>query len=206
MLRWKVSWKRLNYDSHLVLGLYAAIPLTVMAVSGLFWSYRGPFVATTYRVLDGTSPPSPEKRSEKSEDGATNYDLPYQTVRDYFEGRHPEPGKLRINFPRVGEATFAVVKHREAGLGALPVRDEVHFRTGDGVVEKEELFENKSRAEKTLSLIKVIHTGEFYGSFSLIVYIVCSLIGALLPISGTIMWWYRTKGRPFARGPKETRR
>ena len=197
LLRWNVGWKRFNYDSHLVLGLYSAIPLTIMAISGLFWSYRDPFVATVYRVLDGSAPPVRERKAEKGEDSPTNFNLPYQAVREYFDSRYPEPGVLRISFPKEGEATFSVVKQRQAGFGVLPIRDEVQFRVADGTVAREELFQDKSRAEKVLSLIKAIHTGEVYGAFSISLYILCSLIGAILPISGTIMWWNRTKGRFF---------
>ena len=196
-----VSWKRFNYDSHLVLGLYAALPLLVMALSGLFWSYRTAFVATTYMILDGTSPEQKQKEKAPTakSDAGPNYSLPYERVQEWMSQRFPDPGTLTVYFPREGEATFRVVKRREAWIQNLPAVDEVFFRTESGEVEAEELFANRTRAQKVLALIKAIHIGEIYGPFSLVLYIVCAAIGAILPISGIIMWWNRWGKRAFRR-------
>lgn len=197
-----VGWKRLNYDTHLILGLYASIPLFVMGFTGLFWSYRTPFVTTVYRVLDGTSPPAPQERKEEGQQRLTVYDLPYETVRAYFAERFPEPGTLTIYFPKDGDKTFRATKRRDAGFGRLPVTDEVFFSVQDGDVKEEKFFSEKSRAQKFLSLVKAIHLGEFYGLFSTIIYLLCTAIGTTIPISGTIMWWNRIKWR-FRRGSRK---
>lgn len=195
LLKRGVSWKRLNYDTHLVLGLYASLPLFLMGVTGLFWSYRGPFVAIVYRVLDGAPAPARQERKEPKDEAALNYRLPYTEAREYFSSRFPEPGHLTIYFPREGEETFRVVKTRQASLGVLPVRDEARFSVNDGQVMEELWYDNKTRAEKFLSLIKAIHLGEFYGFASILLYLICTAIGTSLPISGTIMWWNRMRGR-----------
>lgn len=204
LLRRGVSFKRLNYDTHLVLGLYASVPLFVMGLTGLFWSYRTPFVATAYRLLDGSPPPIRERRDRSGEKSGFNYELPYEAVTQYFQENFPQAGELTIYFPREGEAAFRAVKSREAGLGALPVRDEASFQVGSGEVIEQNLYENKSRAQRLLSLVKAIHVGEFNGVFSMILYLVCTLIGTTLPLSGTIMWWNRIKWRFFNLKAKTT--
>lgn len=201
LLKRGVKWKRLNYDTHLVLGIYAALPLLVMALSGLFWSYRTPFVNATYRIFDGTSAPEKSKRSDSpSEEKPFIYDLPFSQAIEHMTSTFPENGHLRIDFPKEDESTFRVTKYRDASLGVLPIRDEVHFDITTGEPTQTILFRDKTRAERVLSLIKPIHTGEVNGTVSVLLYALCCLIGTSLPISGTIMWWNRTKkGRRFSR-------
>jgi len=43
------------------------------------------------------------------------------------------------------------------------------------------------------SLIKPIHTGQIFGTFSKIIYFIACLIATSLPITGTIIWLNKLK-------------
>ena len=196
-----VNWKRWNYDLHLILGVYALIPLFVMGASGLFWSYRTPFQQVAYTLLDGRSAPQQEQRARTAErDAPLVTDLPYEQTLRQLEKELSYSGSTTIYFPKADDEQFRVVKKREAGFWSVPARDEVQFDRETGDIVERKLFGDKTRAEKFLSLIKAIHIGEVLGNFSLVLYLLASLVGTTLPISGSIMWWNRIRAQ--RRGPR----
>lgn len=198
-----VGWKRAGYDAHLVLGIYALIPLTLMAATGLWWSYREPVKAVIYWTLDGTPPPAAEEKpkEKKGEQPPREAHLPYAELiaiaREEFPS--PHPGTLRIVLPRSGASTISLVKIREAGFWSPPIRDEVQVDRQTLEVVERYPFAAKTRAEKFISLIYDIHTGAVWGDLTLLVALLATLAGATLPLTGTLMWWNRMRGQRRAR-------
>lgn len=184
------SLKRTNYDLHVVLGIYCCLPLLVMAVTGLFWSYRDGFIKTTYRLLDGTPPIASQPRGGGGED-QLNYDLPYSELLAKVDEVWPYEGVLSISFPTQGEDSLTVTKSKIAGFGSFPVRDEMVLRVSDLEIIEHRPFKDKTRAQKFLTQIKGIHMGTFWGDSSLLFYVLMSLLGATFPITGTIIWGNR---------------
>lgn len=206
LLKRGVSWKRTNYDLHLVLGIYTLIPLFVMAFTGLFWSNRPLFTTVVYGVMEGTSAPERPGRGEKNRrrrgqqrEVSRNLDLPYQTILETLNSEFPEPGNLRIEFPVRGSERVRISHTRPAGFWSIPARNTLTFDTGTGQLVEKDLFADKGRADKFLSQVKAIHVGEVWGNFSLLIYILASFLGATLPLTGTIMWWNRVGRRWFKR-------
>jgi uncharacterized iron-regulated membrane protein len=198
LLKRNVSWKRLNFDLHVVLGFYALIPLVVMAISGLFWSYREPFVATTHLLLNGKPAPVQEKEPEGDKNAKPITALPYAQLLQQVHQRYPYTGIVQIRFPVKPEQPVSLTKTNQSHFWSIPSRDQLSLNAKTGQVVKEKPFASLSRAEKVLGLIKAIHIGTIFSGVSLWIYGLAAAIGTSLPITGTLYWWNRTrkKSRP----------
>jgi sulfite reductase alpha subunit-like flavoprotein len=60
-----------------------------------------------------------------------------------------------------------------------------------GELKQTKLFKDKSLDQKFVALSLPLHTGEIMGWYSLIVYFIVTIIGALLPVTGTLIWYRR---------------
>lgn len=185
------SIKRRLYDAHLNLGLYAAIPLILMVLTGLYWSYRDPYRAVLYRVFDGApqkvqaikkpEPVAPKKRPFQK-------DLPYQEILDTVRRELPQDGTIRIQIPRQGDPSLTASKIRTAGPLSFPIRDDLKLDPQTGKLLERRLFADKTRAEKVISLIYDLHSGAILGNLTFIVWLLACLSGASLPLTGALMW------------------
>lgn len=196
------GWKRTFYDAHLALGMYAMIPLTLMAVTGLWWSYREPTKAVIYWTLDGAVPEAPQKKKKeekKEEEIPPRTDLPYASLLETVEREFPYEGIVRLNLPDHDATDITILKTREPGFWRMPTRDEVTIDLASGRVLKRKLFADKTRAEQFTSLIYDIHTGYAWGDLTLVLYLVACVVGTSLPITGTVMWFNRMQGQRRSR-------
>ena len=99
-----------------------------------------------------------------------------------------------FGFPNLDSSTIEVEKIRVAGPFQFPTRDELVLDVKTGAVVSRKPFDSMSRAEKLLSQIYNLHTGAFLGDLTLILYLLATVVGTSLPITGTIMWWNRQRG------------
>ncbi len=197
--RKNVGWKRAAYDAHLVFGAYALLPLFLMSATGLYWSYREPYKAVVYALLDGAKAPESTPKKKKGEEPPKHTSLPYQKILDRVNAELPYPGEIRFGFPQVGSKTIEVEKIRVAGVFLLPTRDELVLDLETTEVVSHKPFESLSRARKLLSQIYNLHTGAIWGDLTLVLYLLATAVGTSLPITGTIMWWNRQRGQRKAR-------
>src|SRR6185295_7982824 len=65
-VRWSASWKRILFDLHHSLGVFAALILVVIATSGLFIHYRG-LNALMYKLDRTPAPPPPHQPASSAE-------------------------------------------------------------------------------------------------------------------------------------------
>jgi uncharacterized iron-regulated membrane protein len=194
----KVRWRRLNYDLHLVLGFYALIPLLVMAWSGLFWSYRQPFVYSVHRILNGEAPPVTQEKERSSGDRSTpsspQLTLPYAQLLALVQQQYNYVGDVTLQFP-IDSNQVMLSKTPRSHFWSMPVRDRLVADAQTATLIKAEPFENLSPAEKLLGLIKAIHVGTVFGGVSLWIYFFAALIGTSLPLTGALHWAQRTQKR-----------
>jgi hypothetical protein len=161
----------------------------------LYWSYREPYKAVVYRLLDNAPAPpvAPKKKSASGEEPSKNTALPYQRILDTVNTEYPYPGEVRLLFPHQGDRSLEVEKIRVAGLLQLPTKDVLVLDVASGEVVRRKPFASLSWAEKFLSQVYSLHTGALLGNVSLGLFLLATLVGTSLPISGTLMWWNRQK-------------
>ncbi|SDL27286.1 Uncharacterized iron-regulated membrane protein [Catalinimonas alkaloidigena] len=185
------NWKRINHDLHNTLGFYAFGLLLVMALTGLCWSfewYRDGLSNVLGAKVFGGRGGKPTQVAPHPEMTA----LPASAFLTLADEQLPYEGDTQLSLPNDPETAVTVRKHR-VGFFALAASDKLEFDPYTGEVLKQEIFADKPLNEQIAGLIRPLHTGEVYGTFSKILYFLACLIGTSLPVTGTIIWINKLK-------------
>lgn len=188
-------WKRRNYDLHRILGFYTAFPLLFIALLGLTWAFD--WYNTGFKKMMGVYKPKSNKEQKQVhiDTAAARF-----TMADYLktaEARLPYAGNWRIQLPGHDNPAVTLSKFH-SGFWAPATADKVQINPATGEIAKVEIFAEKKLGEQIALSVRPLHTGNIYGGFTKIIYLLISLIAASLPITGTFIWWNKrkkTKGR-----------
>jgi len=194
------NWKRINHDLHNTLGFYTFILITLMALTGLCFSFEW-FREGAGHVLGAKL--FDERRevklvSEYAGAKPLELDALVKSINRVF----PYQGNLRINMPKDSVSVVLVFKYQD-GFFTSPGNDRVAFDQYSGEELRIERFADKKFGEQIAALIYPLHVGEIFGTFSKIIYFIFCLIATSLPVTGTIIWInkLRKKGKKQD-GPK----
>lgn len=209
-VKWKGKFQRVNYDFHKVIGFYSMIFLAFITITGLYVTY--PWVKNALLMslgaesitAVGTSESNAAsdafdslmsdmlKRQDEKQDLATEKSASLADIVTSVKSLGDFPSAISIEFPGKENPRFMVKRtHSEHPL-SFTVDDELSFdRTGQ--LQHQTLFKDLSVDKQFAALAKPLHTGEIMGLGSIIFYFFISLIGAMLPISGILIWWNRAR-------------
>ena len=225
----KISWSKVKppklIDLHKVPGIYALLALLLIAIMGLYISY--PWVKSAVIVSFGGNPvlsKATEKQKEKikgelagsfsaslqkiiankNSPSGSDTGIYLQRIVNCTDSILPYKGIITITLPGKENSWVKVRKiNRENMLRAL-LPDELEFNKS-GKPGQKKLFAEKSPDQKLVAIALPLHTGEILGWPGLILYFIISLIGASLPVTGTLMWYKRKKAQiAFRKGMKST--
>jgi len=202
-IKTSANWKRINHDLHNSLGFYASLLLLVMALSGLCWSfewYRDGLGAVLGTKVFGSRGSSEEVVSTITEDA-----MPVSISEVVNKGNDvlPYAGDYSISYPEQPEGTISIRKYRPASFSGLTAYDLLLLDQYSGEVLFTDIYSERPFNEKISTMIKPIHTGEIFGTFSKILYFIASLIGTSLPITGVLIWINKLK-KTRKKGQKQT--
>lgn len=188
------NWKRNNHDLHNTLGFYAAIPLIVMGLTGLTWSFE--WYNDAFRKMCGTYKPkdAPKERPVEStfpENGMVKTLLIADFLRT-ADSILPYSGDYRIT-PAKGETGIVAVSKTRHGFFAPAAGDRLQLDQYSAAALKVDIFKEKKFGERISGSVKALHVGNVYGTFSKILYFICCLIATSLPVTGTIIWINKLK-------------
>lgn len=185
-LTFQGNWKRTNWELHNVLGFYAAPVLLIMAFTGLSWSFDW------YRTGLGNVLGTPVFNRGGGE--KTVVAVPADSTRTqtsvFFEKARKEwsgDADFRVSFGRSATDPVTITKFN-TGLFAFAGTDNMEFNPYTADVLAINRFSDKPFNEKITSLIKPLHTGEIYGTFSKILYFFVALLATSLPVTGIFIW------------------
>jgi len=187
-IKWKRSFKRVNYDLHNVLGFYASGVLLVSALSGLYFGFKE--VRTTVSFLSG-SKLTEGKKATPAEQPIIAETIPERYERMYRKATVQYPGadlttlsirkegniRLRLNYPSDWERK----------------RNTFFYNAENGQLIRSKLYKDFNRADIIEASNYDLHTGQLFGLFGKIVATIVSLIAASLPITGFIIWLKKGK-------------
>lgn len=183
--------KRMLYDLHNTLGFYSLIPLLIMCLTGLCWSfgwYRDGLSTVLNSKVFG------DRRIEAIEVLPEGKRKDLNSLIAIIDEKLPYEGA--IQFSLEGTATEALSVRKQPARG-LQYTDILQLNPYSGEIVFERLFAERSLGSKITSMIRILHTGEFYGLISKIIYFITCLLATTMPITGTWMWLnkLRTKKR-----------
>lgn len=197
-LKWKASFKRINYDLHNVLGFYASWVLILSLITGIFWGFE--IVRESLKSLTQENTQAYEQPKSKIIGDPTHTDpLPLMdSLMKNYRDRFPDK-YVNINLPHQEEEAIhvTIIHPRET------VRETDHYyhdRYRGQLLEGN--FEHGIHQQSSLyhtlhALVYDIHLGNVLGIPGRIIICIASLIAASLPITGFCIWWNKRKKKSF---------
>lgn len=184
-IKMDANWKRINHDLHNTLGFYTFLLITLMALTGLCFSFDWfrecvGFVFDAKPFAERKEAPVLSRYSTGSKVGldalvhATNTTFVYD-------------GQLRITMPKDSVATVHIQKTPEGFLTSAGY-DRMLFDQYSGAILQTERFADKRTGEQIVAVIYPMHVGEIFGTLTKIIYFIACLIATSLPVTGTIIW------------------
>ena len=209
-IKFNAKFQRVNYDFHKVVGFYSMLLLAFISVTGIYITY--PWVKSGLIVVLGGEPLSQINSENESQDSGAFADLMKDMLKRQDEKKQapeekmatleeivtkvqkefPAKASLTIEFPNAENPRFMVKRRHNENRLRFIVEDELSFDRS-GKLQTKEIFHDKPLNKQFTALAKPLHTGEIMGLSSIIVYFIVTLIGALLPLSGFLIWWNRAR-------------
>ncbi|TWF32396.1 putative iron-regulated membrane protein [Chitinophaga polysaccharea] len=189
-VKWKASFKRVNYDLHNVLGFYALIIALVIALTGMVWAFTW-FQATVYVAAAGTITPPDRALKESAKSTVTLTQDPLDAAFGQAQGMLKGARRIFI-YPARGEKGVNLIggyKGKETYYGA----DELQFDQYNARLLGRRNDAHKNRGERLIDMNYDIHVGAIAGLPGKILAFVISFICASLPVTGFYIWWGRRR-------------
>ena len=196
-IKTSANWKRLNHDLHNTLGFYSFILLLIMTLTGLCWSFEwyrnGLSSVLGSKVFKGRT----EKPMLSNEKMSANGQISAAILLSEANRHFSYEGNSRLSIPEDGKGVITVTKSA-TGFFSVAGTDRIQFDRFTGEVVNLESFKDKPMNARIADSIKVIHTGEIFGTASKIIYFLACLIATSLPVTGTMIWLnkWKKKNKP----------
>ena len=200
-IKWKASFKRVNYDLHNVLGFYVCIFALMIAVTGIYFGFKWVPKAMYWVASGGKS--LPDRREKIFSD--TTVVLAFKPVstgslEDQLFGRlvlqYQNQGSLQLMFP--AKLSDAITVTHNPGEGTFYKSHTRYFdRYSLAEIKGKSIFnrpyEAASGADKLIRMDYDIHVGAILGIPGKILAFFASFICASLPVTGFMVWWGKRK-------------
>ncbi len=201
-VKFRGNWKRVNHDLHNTLGFYSSFLLLVMTLTGLCWSFEwykdGASKVLGAKVFGG--------RNEKplKSTNAAGAPIALSALIEKADQVFPYRGDYRVSLATDTLASISITKNK-TGFFAVSAADRLIVDQYTGTSLKTDRFADKPLNQKIAGLIRPLHTGEIFGTFSKLIYFLACLIATSLPVTGTIIWLNKLKKKRKRVGKFTTR-
>lgn len=212
-IKWKASFKRVNYDLHNVLGFYALVVLACIAMTGMVWGIdwwsKGTYWVTSggRSMIEGKQPVSDSTQAGKHFTGIQAMDLAWDKV----QAKAPAASGFYYAFPDTGRHAAPINIYIYPTAGKFYDRQNFLFdqhtlkelESGNKVFDG--AYAGAKGADKLRRMNYEIHVGTILGFPGKVLAFLAALIGASLPVTGLIIWLgkkkkSKRKSAPPARG------
>ncbi|NDV79217.1 PepSY domain-containing protein [Dysgonomonas sp. 511] len=200
-IQYRKGKKRLFYDLHNVLGVYACLILLICALTGMVWSFdwyrNGVFKLFGAEIKQeqghggqgqGRGQNQGQGKRGKGEDKKEKRETntaQWQAVFDSLSASNPG-----YEYIKVQDGTAAV--HLRSSYTSRAT-DTYKFDKKSGEITEATLFKDQEKATQVWAWVYSLHTGNYWGIWSKIFTCICALIGASLPLTGYYMFFVKRK-------------
>lgn len=200
-IKWKASFKRVNYDLHNVLGFYSLIVLTAIALTGMVYGIEW-YSKGLYWVTSGGETLPDFKRNKSDSLQMGKFYTPQQVMDVSWNKvitEHPEAKGFYYAFADTSRASSPISITIYPTVGKYYDTRSFSFdqHTGKRLPAANKIyetsFEDGSVGDKIRRMNYDIHVGSILGLPGKIMAFFAALIGASLPITGFIIWWGKQK-------------
>jgi len=205
-IKFRGSFKRVNYDTHNVLGFYGMLFLLIVAMTGLVWSFQW-FSKSLYWVTSGGK--SMTEFSAMQSDTTIIKDFQMASVDKVWAAVSKETNEgMYISVPQKPADVIGATLYLRAGT---------YYKTNNYYYDQKTLkplkasgpyagrYEDANMADKLRRMNYDIHIGAILGIPGKIIAFIISLISASLPVTGFLIWWgKKKKSKKKAKGKTES--
>lgn len=181
------GWKRISHDLHMVFGFYSAIFLFIFAFTGLAWSFEW-FNDGIYKVTNSPLKAAPPPKSVYTNTEPVSLSNSLATAQSVYS----DAVYYNLSLPKDSAEAITVSALPQNAIHESAT-DAVYIDQYSGKVLSQLPFSNRSVGAQVRSAFKPVHTGSIWGMPSKIIAFIVCLMGVTFPITGTIMWWNRTR-------------
>lgn len=160
------------YDIHCTGGVISALVITVCILTGLNWSFAW-YREAVYGVF-GTN----VAKTSSHKTPAENY-IAWKNAYSQLAEAHPDK-EIRLY---QNEADIIL-----GGSGNQQASDTYNINPQSGELISPTAYADKEKSNHIKGWIYSLHVGAWLGWFTRIIYLVCILIGAALPVTGYYLW------------------
>ena len=194
-IKWKGSFRRVNYDLHNVAGFYSLIPATILGLTGLVFCFRW-FTAFIYLITTGSTSPAPATYSGSKPPAATQMQLTDTAAaldKAFVLAQQTFPASPRIGFTPARGPEAAIFATGYPRSDTYYGYDVLQLDRYTGQILSHQLNAKKSVGQKLIDMNYDIHVGAIGGLTGKIIAFIVSLICASLPVTGFLVWWLKRK-------------
>lgn len=175
-VKWNSKFKRLNYDLHNVLGFYVLLPLLIIALTGLAWSFK----LTT------------DKKSKVLSDTTLTTKASANQILTQALAKSPKTAYFLYNFPATKSGTVNLSAYQSTSH--LYDRQQYRFDQYNGkLLQTSNPMASAELSAKLIALNYDLHTGSALGLLGKLLAFFASLIAATLPVTGLVIWLKKGK-------------
>jgi len=191
-VKWSAKWRRVNYDWHNTSGFYISLLASIIAITGLTFTYEwvGDGIYKTFnfggdKALETKAPTI--DTTKFSSNSISAIDRAFTTTVKL----QPKAGMYYVTFPQQ--------KGDIIGTGAYPHalrydhQSNYSFHPNSGKLIQSDPYHKKSLGLQVVEMNYGIHTGQILDLPGKILAFLISLTAAALPVSGFIIWYGRNK-------------
>lgn len=176
--------KRLFYDLHSVLGLYACLILLISAITGPMWSFEW-YRNSVYTILGAeTSKPEAGNKEKDKKNNKVNFEV-WPRVADTLQTLNPDNEYITI------QNGSAMVHQKNAATSRAS--DKYQYEPKTGSITSFKPYKQQPYSSKIPGWYYDLHVGAYWGIWSKILTFIAGLIGTSLPITGYYLWWKKRR-------------
>lgn len=188
-IKWKGSFKRVNYDLHNVLGFYASWILIVISLTGLFFAFKE--VKAVASFFTGSKLTSGKVRHSVKPAVIEPLAMRYNTLYKNTMLSYPGAVSTSISIRKGGELRLRLIYPYRWARN----QNTFFFDEANGQLLRLKLYKEFNGADLIEATNYDLHTGRLFGFFGKIVACLAALISASLPITGLIIWLKKKRRR-----------
>jgi uncharacterized iron-regulated membrane protein len=200
-IKLKSGWRRFFYDLHVALGIYSALLLLALALTGLTWSfawYRNGFYAAF-----GAESPDVARREMPSTQVSSSGKNRNESSRNNRDVRRNE-FSVEINFTQWQKVIDDIKEQRldfntlsisdgqvsvsSSSFGNVRASDNYIFDARTGKITEIDFYRDRGKEQKLRGWIFSVHVGSWGGILTRILTFLAALFGASLPLTGYYLW------------------
>ncbi|MBT2619503.1 PepSY-associated TM helix domain-containing protein [Chryseobacterium sp. ISL-6] len=196
-IKTSANWKRINYDSHNVLGFYAVIPLILISYAAVIWNFED-IDKWVKKTLNGKIHTEQKAKSKIPSGDFSNQKDILNIVGSEVEKTLAGKESALITFPKKEEGTY----YAEVTYGNKQYQNEqFNFDQYSGEILKHQSYKDKNIGYGTALRERNydLHTGSIFGLAGRFLFLFAGMIAVSLPITGFIIYLNRKKKRPQKR-------